>query len=81
MGDIFETITVERVRNVANRWKITERDAYELIVNFESRQNVPILPIVVNPHFNNSDYLTCTHSVNNNVKKKSFFSFLFKCCR
>lgn len=81
MGDIFETITIERVRNVAKRWNITERDAYELIINFESRQNVPILPIIENPYFDDTDDLICTHNVNNHVKKKSFFSFLFKCCR
>lgn len=82
MKDIFESITVERVRKVANRWNITERDAYELIINFESRQNVPVLPIVVNPYFaTNSPIRSNNKNNNNNVKKKSFFSLLFKCCR
>ena len=69
--DIFESITEERVYRVAKRWNISQRDAYELIVNVESRQNIQVLPTVINPHF----------VINNTVKKKSFFSFLFKCCR
>ena len=77
MEDIFETITEKRVNNVAKRWNISERDAYELIINVESRQNIKVLPIVVNPYFATND-TTCS---NITVKKKIFFSCLFKCCR
>lgn len=77
MEDIFETITEKRVNNVAKIWNISERDAYELIINFESRQNIKVLPIVINPHFaiNDTTYSNIT------VKKTDFFSCLFKCCR
>ena len=78
MEDIFETITQERVYRVSKRWNISQKDAYELIVNVESRQNIQVLPIVVNPCFITNNI---PHSNNNNVKKKGFFSFLFKCCR
>lgn len=83
MEDIFKTITEERVNRVAKRWDITQKDAYELIVNVESRQNIPVLSIVINPYFSTNDVVYSNNRVNRNntVKKKSFFSFLFKCCR
>lgn len=72
MEDIFETITESRVHRVAKRWNINERDAYELIVNFESRQNIKVLPISVNPYFATND---TNYNINNKEKKRSFFFF------
>tara|TARA_Y100001980_G_C14501414_1_gene277342 strand:+ start:107 stop:394 length:288 start_codon:yes stop_codon:yes gene_type:complete len=93
MEDIFISITEKRVANVSKRWNITPKDAYELILNFESRQNIEVLPIVVNPIFTlqeENDIIArrkkrqhFSLKRNNTVraKKKHFFSFLFKCCR
>ena len=50
--DIYSKITLTRVRIVSNRWKITEKDALELIVNFEIRQSDnKIYSTIINENF------------------------------
>ena len=83
MGDcIFKNITNERVNTVAKKWNISHKDAYELILNFESRQTIPVLPIVVNPMFSleETNHLIKKEESDN---KRNFFSLLIKClcCR
>ena len=65
MDDVIANITPGRVRRVSKRWNISQRDAFELIVNVETRQSVvpidsdeeTINAIVVNHSFieNNTD--------------------------
>ena len=38
-NNCYSNITLNRVKIVSNRWKITEKEALELIVNFEIRQS------------------------------------------
>ena len=49
--DFYSKITLERVKNVSKRWNISEREAFELIVNFEIRQSDNQISFIENENF------------------------------